>query len=80
MSLLDPLRRFIAQGMQRDVDKMRDQADAALDEIERQGKGLQVSDDEWTEMKDRLAKLEKAGVATQRDRARLARFAKIAGR
>ncbi len=80
MSLLDPIRRFVTKRLQRNVDTMRDQADAALDEIERKGTGLQVTDSEWADMKDRMVRLERAGMATERDRTRLARLAKMTGR
>ena len=80
MALLDPLRRFVLRRVQRDVDTMRDQTDAALDEIERQGTGYQITDAEWADMTSRMAKLEAAGMATERDRTRLARIARLAGR
>jgi hypothetical protein len=80
MSLLAPLRRWLVRSLQRDIDHLRDDTDAALDELERQGKPFSMTDAAWVEMQERHRRAEQAGLITDRDRARFARVRKMAGR
>jgi hypothetical protein len=80
MGLLSVLRRFVIRRIQANLEPANRELDATLDEIERRGETMTLTDEEWAEILKTQNTLERNEMATEQSRERLRRFARLAGR